>query len=167
MPQSLRYVLQFPGNEGTLGALLWDSLQRASFSESAFVSPFASAGGVNTLIEMCDRLGVGNRKWVVGLDGVITSPDALSAIMRDRQSTVKRAWRMGADDYLHAKVFFFCNVPAKRACVVHRLRQCYRGRAAHKHRGWRPDSCVRKERRTTYSAYPDLVERPSRISRVR
>jgi hypothetical protein len=76
------------------------------FDEAIFIAPFATKEGVRRLNAIADDAEVARIQWLVGLDGVITTPSALRAISESELTSHLRGWTQSGDQRsLHAKTY--------------------------------------------------------------
>jgi hypothetical protein len=91
-----------------------------SFERAIFVSPFVTIEGVRRLNGIANDAEVSQVHWLVGLDGVITTPSALRAIARSELTASFKGWSQTGDlPALHAKTYLlFSSKPAKLSLYI-------------------------------------------------
>jgi hypothetical protein len=76
------------------------------FDEAIFIAPFVTKEGVRRLNAIAEDAEVARIQWLVGLDGVITTPSALRAISESALTSRLRGWTQSGDQRaLHAKTY--------------------------------------------------------------
>lgn len=108
MSDSLVLVLQgTPTSESTCYSVLADISRADAYEEAYFVTPFVTEQGVRMLTDIAKQAEVKRTHWIVGLDGIITTPAALQTIAHSLPTTSLRGWHQSPNHpTLHAKVYF-------------------------------------------------------------
>jgi len=107
MSESLTLVLQgTDASESTAYSVMADAARSASYEEALFVTPFATRQGVYMLTSIALDAEAKHVHWIVGLDGVITTPEALQAIAESSLTASLRGWAQNLKQpSLHAKIY--------------------------------------------------------------
>lgn len=92
--------------ERTAYSVLMNAGRAERYDEAVFIAPFVTEQGARMLNEVARTSEVHELFWLVGLDGVITSPKALDALATSVTDAVQLGWQQDLNyPYLHAKVF--------------------------------------------------------------
>ncbi len=107
MSESMAMVLQGTKvSESTAYSVLANAARDAVYDEALFVSPFVTKQGVIMLNAITEDAEAKKVHWIVGLDGVITTPAALEAIAESSLTTSLRGWIQSfKEPSLHAKIY--------------------------------------------------------------
>lgn len=94
-------------SESTAYSALASAARDQSFHEATFATPFVTRQGVYMLASIASLAEVKRVRWIVGLDGVITTPEALRAITNSSLTASPRGWKQppGKSSF-HAKIYF-------------------------------------------------------------
>jgi hypothetical protein len=107
MSESMAMVLQGTKvSESTAYSALANAARDAVYDEALFVSPFVTKQGVIMLNAITEDAEAKKVHWIVGLDGVITTPAALEAIAESPLTASLRGWTQSfREPSLHAKIY--------------------------------------------------------------
>lgn len=107
MSESVTMVLQGTKlSENTAFSVMANAARTATYDEALFVSPFVTKQGVQMLSAVTEDAEVKKVHWIVGLDGVITTPEALDAIAKAPLTASLRGWIQSfKEPSLHAKIY--------------------------------------------------------------
>lgn len=102
-------VFQGGGLQGHVTHIvLLDVVRQFPYAEVSVISPFVSDDGVRVMLRIADAAKAERINWLVGLDGSVTSPRALTSIISDPRTAEPLAWNQTtAGHSLHCKVYFF------------------------------------------------------------
>src|SRR5262245_30477778 len=115
MSEQVQIVLQgTPDSERTAYSVLANAAREATFTEAIFITPFVTQEGARMLNGIADEAEAKTRLWIAGLDGAITTPEALEEITTSAGVTAL-GWRQTrSGQCLHAKVFALRSQRPKR-----------------------------------------------------
>jgi len=107
MSESMAMVLQGTKlSENTAFSVMANAARTATYDEALFVSPFVTKQGAQMLSAISEDAEVKKIHWIVGLDGVITAPEALEAIAEASLTASLRGWIQSfKEPSLHAKIY--------------------------------------------------------------
>jgi hypothetical protein len=89
---------------------LLEMVQQCPYSEFTVVSPFLTEDGVRLLLEIADAGKVELVRWIVGLDGVVTTPAGLRLVLQDTRTAKPAAWLQWEPiPALHSKLYCLKN----------------------------------------------------------
>jgi hypothetical protein len=93
-------------SESTAYSVMANGARKAVYDEALFVSPFVTTQGVHMLNSITEDAEVKKVHWIVGLDGVITTPEALKAIAESPLTKTLTGWIQSfKKPSLHAKIY--------------------------------------------------------------
>jgi hypothetical protein len=102
----------------TTFAALESLANTGEYNEAILVSAFATVRGVDSIAKVFKAADIRRVHWLIGLDGAVTQPKALSLVTA--LPITKNAFGWQANDQrpsLHAKVFGFWNVKAFKSAL--------------------------------------------------
>lgn len=104
-------VFQGAGLQGHVThTVLLDVVRQFPYPQVSVISPFVSDDGVSVMLRIADAAKAERINWLVGLDGSVTTPRALTSIIGDPRTNEPLAWNQTtAGHSLHCKVYFFKN----------------------------------------------------------
>jgi hypothetical protein len=107
-------------SEDSAYSVMANAARSDTYEEALFVAPFVTVQGARMLTGIAQEAEAKQVHWIVGLDGVITTPDALQAIADSIFTSSLRGWSQALNQpSLHAKVYmFFHPSPPKLALYV-------------------------------------------------
>jgi hypothetical protein len=107
VPNSRQIILQGTEDaEASAYSALSNVARIHKFDDAIFISPFVTKEGVRRLHAIAEDAEVARIQWLVGLDGVITTPSALRAISESVLTSGLTGWTQSGDQRsLHAKTY--------------------------------------------------------------
>jgi hypothetical protein len=107
VPNPQQIILQGTEDAETSAySALSNAARTHKFDEAIFIAPFVTKEGVRRLNAIAEDAEVTRIQWLVGLDGVITTPSALRAIADSALTARLRGWtQSGEQRALHAKTY--------------------------------------------------------------
>ena len=89
-------------------AVLLDVVRQFPYESVSIISPFVTYDGVRALLSIMDGARAERINWLIGLDGSVTTPKALTSIIEDPRTDAPLAWIQAiAGHSLHCKVYYF------------------------------------------------------------
>jgi hypothetical protein len=130
VPEQVSLILQGTTESSvTAYSVLANAARTEAYERAIFIAPFMTEQGVQMLNEVARLAGSEALLWIVGLDGAITSPQALAALTSFVPHAEQFGWCQDREyPTLHAKVYILRHVqPRKTVLYVGSANATYPG----------------------------------------